>query len=604
MKQKLIYIAAAVLLCGIFLYASRGPDISNTLKRIILPELEDATGRKFIAQQIYINLLPLFVEIKGLKSFDDNGEKILDVQRVKGYIGLSGLIRKKLIVRRLVLKAPGLQADRKQFEEISANIKQYLAKPAKMPIKLEIKSISVTDADLSYQDSHYKADLGGFDAEVIINKTPKCIVSSRKVFFNMKGLHEATGSLEAIFFLRDTLIDLKKFKIASYNSDVLTSGSHETKSLIGRFQSEATLYFDTIKKIFGLKRNGEGQLTVKGAIRFDGLKSGTKALYADVKVKGDLFIETLMELLNVKDRIAGHVSVDGFLKGPLNKLYGEGKAALDKGDLFGVPVDKLDCKVLYHDGALKFLDGNARLLQGKAVAEGMIKLPVVNYFQVRVKATDVSSEGLLKLVGLRHILPEGKVSGTLTTSGSSFDPEGQFSYRRTVAGRDVLGRIRNIKSGYTMKNGMLFFEQMFFDTGKSKLYTTGSLDLKNSALNFRGTGETTDIGDLSSPYFRAVSGPARFSNIVSGSVKDPVIDMHFDTHHTTLDTKNLADVKLVNNSDFIFDTSEGVLNYKKNRLTIKYFSAQSPREKITASGTILFPSAASLFDFKKPDFDL
>ena len=43
---------------------------------------------------------------------------------------------------------------------------------------------------------------------------------------------------------------------------------------------------------------------------------------------------------------------------------------------------------------LKFLDGNARLLQGKAVAEGMIKLPVVNYFEVRVKANDVSSEGL------------------------------------------------------------------------------------------------------------------------------------------------------------------------------------------------------------------
>src|SRR5271157_1950823 len=206
MKRILIYIAATVLLSGIYLYASRGPDISNTLKRIILPELEDATGRKFIAQQIYINLMPLFVEIKGLKSFDDNGEKILEVQRVKGYIGLSGLIRKKLIVRRLVLKAPELRTDRKQIEEILANIKQYLAKPAKMPIKLEIKSISFTDADLSYQDSDYKADLGGFDADVILNKNPAFKVSSRRVLFNKKGLNEAKGSLQAVFFLRDTLV--------------------------------------------------------------------------------------------------------------------------------------------------------------------------------------------------------------------------------------------------------------------------------------------------------------------------------------------------------------------------------------------------------------
>ena len=604
MKRILIYIAVTVLLSGIYLYASRGPDISNTLKRIILPELENATGRKFIAQQIYINLLPLFVEIKGLKSFDDNGEKILDVQRVKGYIGLSGLIRKKLIVKRLVLKEPELLTDRKQLEEISANIKQYLAKDTHMPIKLEVKSVSVTDAALSYQDSDYKAALGGFNADVIINNTPKFIVSSKRVFFSKKGLHEAKGSLEAIFFLRDTLVDLKKFKISSYNSDVLTSGSLDTRSLIGRFQSEATVYLDTIKKIFGLKRNGEGQLTVKGAIGFDGLKSGAKSPFADVKVKGDLFIETLMELLNVKDRIAGHVSVDGFLKGPLNKLYGEGKLVLVKGDLFGVPVDKLDCKVLYHDGALKFLDGDARLLQGKARVEGMIKLPVVNYFEVKVNAENVSSEGLLKLVGLQRILPEGKVNGTLTTSGNAFDPEGQFSYRSTVAGRDVLGRVRDIKSGYTMKNDLLFFDQMFFDTGKSKFYTTGSLDLRTSTLNFRGTGETRDIRDLSAPYFSAVSGPASFSHIVSGSVKDPVIDLHFDTHLITFATKNLADIKLVKNTDFIFDTSEGDINYKKNRLAIKYFSARSPREKISASGTILFPQAVSLFDFKKPDFDL
>src|SRR5208283_2703891 len=234
MKRILIYIAATVLLSGIYLYVSRGPDISNTLKRIILPELENATGRKFVAQQIYINLLPLFVEIKGLKSFDDNGEKILDVQRVKGYIGLSGLIRKKLIVKRLVLKEPELRTDRKQLEEISANIKQYLAKPTQMPIKLEVKSLSVIDAAISYKDSNYKADMEGFDADVIINKTPKFIVSSRKVFFNMKGLHEAKGSLDAIFFLRNTLVDVKKFKITSYKSDIRTSGSLDMKSLIGR----------------------------------------------------------------------------------------------------------------------------------------------------------------------------------------------------------------------------------------------------------------------------------------------------------------------------------------------------------------------------------
>jgi hypothetical protein len=604
MKRKILYIAAAALLFSIFLYASRGPDISNTLKRLILPELEAATGRKFIAQQIYINLFPLFAEIKGLKSFDENGEKILEIERVKGYIGLSGLIQKKITIKRLVLKKPELRANRKQIDEISANIRKYLAEETKMPIKVEVKSVSVYDAALGYQDNDYGLLLGGFNADVILGKTPRFIVASKKWVLDKKGLREAKGSLEAEFFLRNAMLDLKKLKITSYDSRMIASGSLDTSSLIGRFASEATVYLDSVKKIFGLKSNGEGMLTVKGSIGFDGLKSGINSIYTDVKVQGDLFLETLMELLNVKDRISGHVSVNGFLKGPVDKLYGEGKLVLDKGNLFGVPIDMINCKVVYRDGALRFLDGKASVLHGKALAEGMIRLPVVNYFEVKVKAEDVSSEGLLKLVGLHGIFPEGKVSGTLATSGSAFDPEGQFSYRRTTAGRDVLGRVRDIKSRYSMKKEVLSFEHMVFASDKSRLSATGSLDLKNSTLSFQGEGETEDIGDLSAPYFTALSGPARFSHAVSGSPNDPVIDMHFNAHHTTLAARGIAVSAAASNGDFIFDTVEGAVHYKKKELILKHFSAKSPNEKINASGVILFPRAAKIFDLKKPDFNL
>ncbi|MGD0283141.1 MAG: translocation/assembly module TamB domain-containing protein, partial [Dissulfurispiraceae bacterium] len=604
MKRRLLYIAAAVLLTGIYLYASRGPNISNALKRIILPELEAATGRKFVAQQIYINVFPLFAEIKGLKSFDDNGEKILEVERVKGYLGLSGLIQRKITIKRLVLKNPDIRADKKQIAEISANITKYLAGQPKSSLKVEVKSVSVYDAELSYKDKDYGLLMGGFSADVILGQTPKFIVASKKMVFDKKGLREAKGSLEAEFRLRNSMLDLKNLKITSYGSGINTSGSLDTSSLIGRFTSEAVIYLDTVKKIFGLKRNGDGQITVSGSIGFDGLKSGINSIFADVKVKGDLFIETLMEFLNVKEKITGHISVEGFLKGPVNNLHAEGKAVLDKGNLFGVPVDKLDCKLSYQDGALRFLDGKAGILHGSALAEGMIRLPVVNYFEVKVRAEDVSSEGLLKLIGLHGILPEGKVNGTLATAGRDFDPAGQFFYRRTIAGRDILGRVRNIKSRYSMKKQVLSFDQMFFSSDKSRLSAAGSLDLEKSTLSFRGEGETEDIRDLSSPYFTALSGAARFSHAVSGSLNDPVIDMHFDAHQTTLAARGLAASAAASNNDFIFDTVEGTLHYKKKELTLEHFSAKSPKEKVGASGSILFPRAAKLFDLKKPDFNL
>ncbi|MBF0507275.1 MAG: hypothetical protein HQL09_10630, partial [Nitrospirae bacterium] len=604
MKRQFFYIAAAVLLFSIFLYASRGPNISNALKKIILPELEAATGRKFIAQQIYINLFPLFAEIKGLKSFDDNGERILEIQRVKGYIGLSGLLQKKLFINRLVIVNPIIDANKKGIDEISANVKKYLEQEPKTPFKVEVRSVTLNEAELSYRDTDYKLLLGDLHADVTITRDPKFIVSSSRVVFDRKGLNEAKGSLDTVFFLRGPLIDLKKLKITADKSGVFTSGSLETKGLTGKFLSEATIYLDSVKKIFGLKKNGAGQLTVKGSIGLDGLKSGFDSVFVDMKINGDLFLETLMELLKVKERIAGHISVDGHVKGPLNKLHAEGKAELDKGDLFGVPIERLNCNILYHDGAMRFLGGHGRVLQGNAVAEGMIRLPVVNYFEVRVKASDVSSNGLLRLIGLDHVLPEGKINGTLSTAGSDFDPVGEFSYRNTIAGRDVLGRVREGGSRFNMKGNIIYFDNLSFGTDKSGLLASGSVNLNNNTLSFQGTGETKDVGDLLFPYFAALSGPARFSHIVSGSLNNPDIDFHFDSQRTIFSTNGVGTAAIVNHKVFVFDTVSGDLDYRKDRLKVKHFSAISEHEGINASGTVLFPRAVSLFDLKNPVFNL
>lgn len=602
MKRRLVYIIAAVLFLGIFLYASRGPNISNALKRVLLPELEAATGRKFIAQQIYVNIFPLFAEIKGLKSFDDNGDKFVGISRVKGYIGLSGLLERKLYINRLVLKEPELRADRKQFDEIASNIKKYLARETKMPLKVVVKSVTVEDGSGSFRDDGYKISAAGFNADVALGRTPKFIISSNKVILDKKGFQEAQASLQAIALLKDGLIDLKKLKIISYDSEMNTSASVDTKSFAGRFLAEATVYMDTVKRLLGLKRSGEGRISVAGTVRFDGLKAGS--LFADLKIRGDLFVETLMELLHVKEKIAGHLSFDAFLQGPIDKLYAEGRAVLENGNLFGVPVEKLLCKVTYKDGAMRFMDGKASLLHGTAVADGMIRLPVVNYFEVKVKAADVSSEDFLKLIGLNGVLPAGKISGTLASSGRIFTPVGQFAYRRTIAGRDVLGRVKEIKGMYNMNEGVISFENMFFASDRTSLSAAGAFNLNNSTLNFRGDGVTGDMEDLTAPYFTGLSGPARWSQVVSGSAKDPVIDIGFETQRTTVATKGFSEHAGGSGGAYSFDTVKGTAIYRKNRLTLKDFSAESAQEKIRADGAIDFPRASRLFDMKSPDFDL
>ena len=102
--RKISCLIALGLLLGIAVMALRGTHISNVLKREILPELEIATGHKVIAQKIYVNLFPLFVEAKEIKIFDEEGNRILLAKRVKGYLDISGIFYKSIKIRRLVIK--------------------------------------------------------------------------------------------------------------------------------------------------------------------------------------------------------------------------------------------------------------------------------------------------------------------------------------------------------------------------------------------------------------------------------------------------------------------------------------------------------------------
>ena len=80
--RKISYLIVLGLLIGMAAMYLRGPHVSNALKKLILPELEMATGHKVIAQKIYINIYPLFIEAKEMKMFDDEG---------KGYFMQNGL---------------------------------------------------------------------------------------------------------------------------------------------------------------------------------------------------------------------------------------------------------------------------------------------------------------------------------------------------------------------------------------------------------------------------------------------------------------------------------------------------------------------------------
>ncbi|MBZ0157552.1 MAG: translocation/assembly module TamB domain-containing protein [Alphaproteobacteria bacterium] len=604
MKKRVVYTVIAVFVLGILLYASRGPNISNSLKKMILPELELATGKRFIAQKIYINLFPLFIEMKGVKAFGEDGDKFLEVQRVKGYIGLAGLLRKEITIRRLLIKETEIAAERARLEEIIRNVQKRLAEESKVPFKVAVKSVEVDNAGLLLREGDSVLDVRGLNAEIVASESPRFRVSLKRFEVNRRGLTGLNGRLESLFFIRNGKLELKKLKLHSHRSEITVEGEGDPGKQSGLFRTEAALFVESAKRIFGLKNSGEGEVSAKGIIKLDGLKEGIGKVFISLHLKGDLYLETLMELLKVKEPLRGFLRVQGTLRGYLNDLDGSGDAELEKGALFGVEVDRLRCKVLYKDGAMRFTEGNARLYNGSASAEAMIRLPVVNHYTVDIKVKDVDSKGIFKLIKWDPKIPEGKVRGELYTSGNAFNPSGRFSYRSSGKTGDILDRVKTVEGDFSMERHRIHFGRLEIASAVSRIAAEGKVDLEQSILSFTGKGRTEEVQDLSSPYFTSLSGPGDIACAVTGTLDDPELELRFLSRKASLSTAGLGIPQVLKDRTFPFDSVESLLVYRKSLLSVRSLSARSGKEEIGAAGNVFFRKARQLFDMKSADLDL
>jgi len=613
MKQKIILITIIVLILGILFYFFRGTYVSNTLKKIILPELELVTGKKFIAQKIYINIIPLFIEMKGIKAFDDNGERVFEAERGKGYIDIfslaSGLFSREITIKRLVVKDPAFHPDHEQLKIIIDNVKTYLAQEPKPPWKLTVKSVKIGNAALSLQHEDSMLTFDGMNAKAILSREPSVKLSVKSVKASKEKIPELYGSVETHFILKDKQIDFKSLKIRTLNADSSASeldfrGLFDLERHGGEFKGKANIFVESIKRIAGLKNRGEGMISARGIIKIDDLTAGINKVFVNMKVKGDIFLETLLELIGEDEPLYGHLSFDGKVFGYLESIHGTARATLEKGGIYGVKVDRLISNVSYKDGIMKFTDGYAQLYKGSARAEAMINLPVVDYFSLRVAVRDVSSKGIFELIKWDPGISEGRVSGEIMSSGSAFNPSGHFSYRSTPPEGDFLDRIRDVKGEFYMKDNVLRFKTLTAATAMTSISAKGEVDFVMDRLNFRGNGTTTDVKDFTSPYFTALSGHGNFSYSIYGLIDDPIIDMKIGSNKMVFSTGNIGMPETLKSEDIIFDTVEGSINYRKNLLTIKDLSVLSPSGQYKATGDVHFRNARSLLDIDEPDYDL
>lgn len=604
MKRRILCITILILLLGVSFYTLRSTNVSNALKKIILPELELIAGKKFITQKIYINILPLFIEMKDVKAFGEHGDKILTAERVKGYISLSGLWRKEIIIKRLVIKGPDVYFNKKQIEEIIGSVKKYLSEESDMPFKVVIKSVNIGNGNISFRDETLEILTGGLNADMVLAHTPKFRVSAKDIRVIRKDMPVFSSMLETSFVLKGEDIELKSLKVMSNNSEIKTSGVLGLDKFRGELNTEMDILVESAKNILGLKNRGDGKVIARGLLKINDLKSGIDRIFVDLQLKGEMYLETLMEVLEVKETLAGYMIFEGRLKGFLNDLKGDAVAVIKDGNIFDVRINKLACNVSYKDGNMRFTSGKASLYNGTASVEAMIRLSVVTHYSFKVKAMDVDSKDLFKLIKWDPHIPEGRVSGEIESSGSEFNPHGRFSYKSRPKSGDVLDRIEKIEGEFSMKNDIIHLADMFISTDRSSIVVSGDVNLAKNIINLTGNGTTSDIKDFSSPYFTALSGTVKFQGLVSGTLDDPAVSLRFTSNNMILSRGELRIPDILKTGFFSLHSVSGDLTYSKNLLTVKNFSARSSKEEYRTSGNIHFKKARELFELKHPYYDL
>jgi len=597
-----LYLFCIAILIGFVTFVSRGPHVSNILKKLILPELEIALGQKVIAQKIYINIFPLFIEAKGVKVFDEDGRKILLANRVKGYLSLSGLFSRHLTIHRLAIKEFDVSTRREQVDEIVQNIKTYLKKERKPSIKVEIKVVEVVDGVVSFVDKDSKSfiNVKGLKSEIVLGKNPRLRVDIKEFNMQREDWPALTGNLHASTVFKKNIMEIKNLEIGSYGTQFKAEGFYqEGKSML---KAQLDLIVDSVKQIFHLKQKGEGIISAHGEIKTESFQR-LEDVFIDLKLKGDFYIQALMELLNVKEQVEGSVDFHGEIQGQIPTISGKAKARLRKGNLFGVDIDELICDVTYHDGVMSFTNGVSELYSGKAQAEASLNLPGAEFFTLNVKFHSIDSRAALRLIGWEPEIPVGKVEGELATSGRDFNPDGWFVYKNnqsiaTIQSKDrqssiynVLDRINTIKGTYSLRDNLLSLSHMKLCTELSDLDVDGTVNITRKTLKLKAGLATKEVSDLILPYYKGVKGKGNFSGEITGTFDNPELS-------------GKAHISPVSLDGYSGNSITSHFTYNKNLLNIYEFVLMSPDEEHRLSGKISFPEAKKLFELSNPVYKM
>ncbi len=593
-----------ILIIAVLFFLLRGPYLSNYIKRIIVPQLENITGQRVIIGQAAVNLFPFYVQAKSMKVFDKDGNKLLWITKTRAYIDISGLFLKKVRVRKFWLKEPRLNTSREELDKTIQNIKNYVSEGEDGDFEVTFHNVELMDGELALADIKKGQSFSGTGMSLNMmvknissKKTTAVSLIFKEAMLELPGLSGISGSFEGRVLMKDGEIEISKISVHSSQSELNAKGNLlvSRSGVIegGSFEGNCKVYMSTINEAFGLKQEKDGVISFDGTVDVvSGNDPKRPGIVLDLKTDSSFYLETLMEIIEVDENITGLVTVKGEIKGKFPEVTGKGHVSLVKAVFDTFPIDDAAGEIEYSNGRFTLNELKAHSYDGELNGYAHIEASDGDYV-VTADVKDIDSLKLFHYIGWEPPFPAGRVNGDISLNHGKdrdFQIEASLDYlNETIDDSDVLSRIRTVTTSLELKGHMLTLADTVFSTSHSRLFLKGGMDLGNDTLSLDLRLETKDVSDFTAPHYTEFRTDGTFNGRAEGSLGDPEISGRLDLGAGIVNgipiSKAFADLK-----------------YKTDLLTVENLRVEQKGASSDLSGLIKFRDAEELFSFGSPYF--
>jgi hypothetical protein len=599
-RKKLTFsiIIIGIVSIAILFFLLRGPYLSNTIKRVIVPVLQNATGERIIIDNAAINLFPFYFQAKGLKMFDKNGNMLLWVTKARVYTDLLGLLTREFRVRRLTLKGPNLTVGEEDLKRVRKRLNRYMSASRGGNYRFSIKHIKVTEGkfDLSGSDEIRRLSGDGLFAEFTVKNRIIADISLNEGYLQIQERPELKFELDGNLVRReDGRMDISGIRISSAGSsleaDGIVSLSKDGRITGGNIRGKAKILEESVNRFFDVPIENDGELSFSGSVDLiRGSGSWWPGFHLDLDTDGWFRLESLMKILKVESNVTGRLAVKGQIRGVYPDLRGSGVGTLTRAVFGHLPLDDVSGELEYREKMFVLNDFIAHLLQGELRGDAFITLPDGDY-SVSAGYQDVSSRMFLEFISWDAPFPEGSISGDFRLEkphGKDMHVVADMHYLNlSEQGDELFQRIEGFSGGIDYDERSVVITGGTFRILQSQLLLDGVIDLGNKLLSLSFDLTSPDASELTEPSMTFIQSPVHISGLASGPYGDPEISGSLSMGPGRI--HNLP-----------FSGASGDLTYRVGSLSSDGLKITRDEAKYDVSGTILFRKAEKLFSYDDP----